>query len=95
MGEEPMTSVTDPWRPFPRGRQFACVAQCSCPRWGHSIRCCWRVTDQPAPILSSPAGIEPGFASLFYGTEGSFSGWYSAGRGTGDGTVVACPRGGL
>lgn len=103
MGEDPMTSVTDPWGRFHEAENLYAVGPALLPTMGSpnpmlsGVALGRRLADHLVPI-SKPAGVEPGFTALFDGTEGSFNAWHAVGEGAFalvDGTIVAQPGGGL
>jgi hypothetical protein len=103
MGEDPMTSVTDPWGRFHEAENLYAVGPALLPTMGSpnpmlsGVALGRRLADHLVPI-PNPAGIEPGFTSLFDGTEGSFNAWHAVGEGAFalvDGSVVAQPGSGL
>lgn len=101
MGDDPATSVTDPWGRFHEADNLYAVGPAVLPTLGSpnpmlsGVALARRTADHVLPAPAAPA-VEPGFRALFDGTLGSFQQWRAAGPGTFaliDGAMVAQPGG--
>ncbi len=101
MGDDPATSVTDEWGRFHEADNLSAIGPALLPTMGSpnpmlsGVALARRMADH---ALAGPPAVpvEPGFVSLFDGTQASFSGWQFAGQGAFaliDGALVAQPGG--
>lgn len=99
MGDDPATSVTDEWGRFHEADNLSAVGPALLPTMGSpnpmlsGVALARRMADHVLAGLA-PAPVEPGFVSLFDGTQASLSGWQFTGQGAFaliDGTLNAQP----
>jgi len=99
MGDDPATSVTDAWGHFHEADNLSAVGPALLPTMGSpnpmlsGIALARRMADHVL-VGPPPEPVEPGFVSLFSGTQASFNGWQFAGQGAFalvDGSLVAQP----
>jgi hypothetical protein len=99
MGDNPASSVTDPWGKFHEADNLYAVGPALLPTMGSpnpmlsGVALIHRLVDNLQPVPTTP-WLEPGFTALFDGSERSFNNWKFAGRGAFaliDGAIVAQP----